>query len=343
MLAPGHMTALKQFEVTMAGFDDLPFPSPTEGDISSMGDEQPGRAFLAKLREPLVALSLLTIGFFAADFILHGLCSAGSSSCEAGVQNGRTLLTLGALVGAGFLLREAFSAYLFPRTRAIAAAIACLPAAHLLAVSHGVPAPQQVAMPAEPAVDLAPVEAALVEAQADRDRLTSALTSLEARLAEAEAEAAADRAALEERLSSQAALTLADVETAAADAAAKLLAEEEREIEAKLEAQQNQVISKLAAQRARQTALAAVGPRIAAAGPVERVDAETLPAELPRDLEILADHLQLNEQARAELVNDEELQSCITVRKGERGAFQVMGHRMNPDRYAAFLAGCWAR
>jgi hypothetical protein len=310
---------------------DLPFE---EQDGATLGEPASDESRLPELRglvaEPLAGLVALVLAFALIDGTQHVACSTSEgAACGALQPVVLAAISLGTLLAAGFLLKAAFDRYMRRRTQVLAAILAALPLAHLLAGGHNLDAPVASSAPQ--------LEALIEETTTQREALRAELAGLRSRLAVQEAKLVAQENAIAS-LSPEAFAEIARAE-------ALRVAEEETEaIAAKIDEREDDLLSELVAIERRRDALGAVGARIAARGPVPRpgVPAERLPEDMGRDLAILAEYLGLEDEGRTALARDDELRACINVRKAERGPLAAMNHRLNRERYAAFLAGCVA-
>ncbi|GGY50240.1 hypothetical protein [Parvularcula lutaonensis] len=319
----------------MAGFD-LPFPQTDEKLRTAEGESLRSR-LVERVRglrgDPLTMLAVTAALFFLFDAALHGLCGGGAEGfCGAPRQGAFSLLVLATLVACGFFVREAFGRYLFHRTQVLAAVVAALPLAHLLTTDHR-PQEAAVADDKEALAYIGELEAALSASEADRQTLSFRIAALQTRIDQQQRTIDAMPAPLDTQ-------AVADI---AAAKAAEVLAEGTLTEDEAAEAAPPRVDEPPlnAAEIARRNAaLKTVGPRIAAIGPVDR-PALTEPVALSPEMAEVAGRLQLDERERAILATDESQQTCIATRLAERGPLAAMNHRLNPDRFAAYLSSCF--
>ncbi|NNU17581.1 hypothetical protein HK107_14715 [Parvularcula sp. ZS-1/3] len=317
---------------------DLPFAQEPEVETNSLAEK--GRwlksAFAARLGEPLIWLAVVVLLFFVLDTGLRAYCQGGR--CGVGLGPAGGLLNIALLLGIGFTLKASFGRYLQERTQWLAALLAVIPVAYLLAYPRvTVPAPAAAQVVTEPqAVTPSPVNPAQTEAitaeleaasamlaaaEEQQRRLRSEVAALSARLEALEAAPPVT----EEAVRAIAAETLQGVEAADEEALSVLLEEREDALEAAV-----------ADRLRREASLATVGPRIAEAGPLVR----EVPA-LSEELQQVAERLELSEAGVEALATDPDRQSCITTRLAERGALMTMNQRLNPERFADYLAPCF--
>ncbi|MCQ8184834.1 hypothetical protein [Parvularcula maris] len=275
--------------------------------------------------DPIIWLSALGLAVFALDFILHEACGATEDFCAA---PGRTVLSgvvLMHLVLGGLALRAAFSRYFLLPTQLLAIVVAALPLAHFLAADHDGRAAEMV-LP--PPTDLSSIELALAEA-------TAQTLLLEDRIAELDAE----RARL--AMPGTPLPSIEDVREIAAEEAARIAAEEEAALNERLVTTEAEMIEAIEARQRRSAALASVGQRIAAAGPLLRPTGEEGPPPLPAEIAEVADRMALSEADRRRLATDGDARTCISTRLAERGPLAALNQRLNPDRLASYLAVCF--
>lgn len=313
---------------------DLPFEEDNETELISMGDDERAAPRLRGLMgEPLAGLCALVGAFLLIDGTRHVACRASAGGfCGAAEGPFLALLILATILGAGFLLKASFDRYLRTRTQVLAAVIAALPFAHLLASVHDDP-------PAGTNRDAAIVrsfERSERSREALRDDVAALAVTIDEQrsMIERQAETIARQ---EEALAELTPELIADI---AAREAARALDEGSEVFEARLAEQEDDLLSELVDRERRLDALRNVADRIAAAGPIERTAANGEEIVLSRDVVLIADHLGLEGAERQALGQDEDLSRCINVRKAERGPFAVMNHRLNPERYAEYLASC---
>lgn len=316
----------------MAGFD-LPFPTDEAEPLASeRQDALSGAKARAKALsgEPMAWLAAATAVFFAFDAGLHSACSSASEGlCGAPRLGVFTLVVLAAILVLGLSLREAFGRYLFRRTQILAALVAALPLAHLLATDHNSPVVVAEGPPGElPYID--ELEAALAASEADRQTLSFRVAALQTQMDQQQRTLDAMPAPM----------AVTEVEEIAAAKAAEVLSQEDQAIEEILEEQEARVISELEDRARRDEALKTVGERIAGAGPLLRPDAAE-PVALSQEMAEVANKLRLDERARAELALNEARQTCISTRLADRGPLAAMNQRLNPERYADYLASCF--
>lgn len=284
--------------------------------------------------DPILWLTAVAAGFFAADAALHTLCEGGQ--CGAARTAATTGLTLAVLVSSGFLLLDAFGRYLQSSSKALAAVIAALPAAHLLAQGHGGDASLRAALDEALAVQ-GDLELQLAAFEAELEQQRSAFRRPVARQSAASREVA--EALGTTRIEPQVPELEAQEPAEEGTALPPLRAAEEVEVvETAIDPRVEEVLARdRAEERRRQQALLTVGPRIAAAGPVLRMRPVT---ELSPELEAVVGRLELSDAQRRALLRDPEVQTCLSTRLAERGPLMVMSHRVNTERLAEYLAPC---
>jgi hypothetical protein len=280
------------------------------GEVDPFLDDEPLKSggdwrarFALGRSDPVLGLLLLVAAGFGLERWLHHVALAHGAPL--------VVLSFAYLLLAGLLLRAAVSRYLYARTQLAAFALAALPVAYLLAADHSPPFPEDHF--AERA-ELTAVAEALGGIREDTLRL-------EGELSEARAVIVTQAEEIHE-LRLVANRPVPTVETAPAEDTA---AAEPEAVEPVME---------LAPR------LATLGPRIARIGPSTRPQVATAPDRVDEDLFLLASHIGANARLRARMMRDEDLQQCLATRRGGRGFFQRLGHRLDREAYAEYLRPC---
>lgn len=317
---------------------DLPFAQQPKAEPSGLAERARGlsSAFFGRMGEPLIWLASVVILFFAMDVSLRATCGGGR--CGAAFGPASALLNACALLGIGFTLKASFGRYLEERTQWLAALVAVIPVAYLMAYPRTalpLPVAKQGAVEpvvlTQPPVDPAPAAAVAAELEAASAMLAAA--------EEQQRRLRTEFAALSERLEAlEAAPSVTEdaIRAIAAEAIERAEVADEEALSVLLDERKDALEAAVTDRLRREASLATVGLRIAEAGPVVR----EVPA-LPQELQEVAQRLELSQAGIDALAADPSQQSCVTTRLAERGALMAMNQRLNPERFADYLAPCF--